>query len=447
MEIIMPQLGETVAEGTVSKWYKKVGDAIKADETLFDVETDKVNTEIPSPVAGVLTEIRVAEGVTAKVGVVLAVITEAGAAVAPAAPAAAAPAVAAAAPVQAASPAAGAWAARPSAVPAKVDGSLRLSPVVRKLAAEHGVDPTQVPGTGRDGRVTREDMLAFVEARKSQASPAMPVSASATSAQAAPSTRPAAATPALPVAPVTSAPASTGPSERIRLNPIRKRTAEHLARAWVTVPAVLQAIEVDFHKVDEARKAAGSGWKSREGFSLTYLPFIARAVSIALAKFPRLNSSVDGDELVLHKRINLGIAVDMNFDGLMVPVVKDVPSKSLPQIAREVNDLAQRARANRLKPDDLSEATYTLSNSGVFGTAFTAPIVNVPQVAILSTDGVQKKPVVVEGPAGDSIAIRPVGMLAQCFDHRAVDGAYSAAFLKEVKTVLETRHWVQDLEA
>jgi 2-oxoglutarate dehydrogenase E2 component (dihydrolipoamide succinyltransferase) len=449
MEIIMPQLGETVAEGTVSKWYKKVGDAIKADETLFDVETDKVNTEIPSPVAGVLTEIRVAEGVTAKVGVVLAVITEAGAAAAPSAPAAA-PAAAApgAAPVQAASPAAGAWAARPSAVPAKVDGSLRLSPVVRKLAAEHGIDPTQVPGTGRDGRVTREDMLAFVEARTSQAvAPALPGSAPAAAAQAAPSTRPAAATPALPVAPVTAAPASTGPSERIRLNPIRKRTAEHLARAWVTVPAVLQAIEVDFHKVDEARKAAGSGWKTREGFSLTYLPFIARAVSIALAKFPRLNSSVDGDELVLHKRINLGIAVDMNFDGLMVPVVKDVPSKSLPQIAREVNDLAQRARANRLKPDDLSEATYTLSNSGVFGTAFTAPIVNVPQVAILSTDGVQKKPVVVEGPAGDSIAIRPVGMLAQCFDHRAVDGAYSAAFLKEVKTVLETRHWVQDLEA
>lgn len=439
----MPQLGETVAEGTVSKWYKKVGDAIRADEVLFDVETDKVNTEIPSPVAGVLSEIRVAEGVTVKVGVVLAVITEAGVAVA--APVASAPAPAAAVPAPAASAAAGAWASRATAAPAKVDGSLRLSPVVRKLAAEHGVDPSQVPGTGRDGRVTREDMLAFVEARKSSGAPAMPVAA-ASSAAAAPATRPAAAV-AAPVAPFTAPPASTGPSERIKLNPIRKRTAEHLARAWVTVPAVLQAIEVDFHKVDEARKAAGSGWKAREGFSLTYLPFIARAVSIALAKFPRLNSSVDGDELVLHKRINLGIAVDMNFDGLMVPVVKDVPSKSLPQIAREVNDLAQRARANRLKPDDLSEATYTLSNSGVFGTAFTAPIVNVPQVAILSTDGVQKKPVVIEGPAGDSIAIRPVGMLAQCFDHRAVDGAYSAAFLKEVKTVLETRHWVQDLEA
>jgi len=446
MDIIMPQLGETVAEGTVSKWYKKVGDAIRADETLFDVETDKVNTEIPSPVAGVVTEIRVAEGVTARVGVVLAVITEAGAVARASAPDAAAPV--AAVPAPAASPAAGAWAARPAAALSKVDGSLRLSPVVRKLAAEHGVDASRVPGTGRDGRVTREDMLAFVEARKPGAAPSMPVSAAAAAAPA-PAIQPAApaAAGAAPVAPFSGPPASTGPSERIRLNPIRKRTAEHLARAWVTVPAVLQAIEVDFHRVDEARTAAGSGWKAREGFSLTYLPFIARAVSIALAKFPRLNSSVDGDELVLHKRINLGIAVDMNFDGLMVPVVKDVPSKSLPQIAREVNDLAQRARANRLKPDDLSEATYTLSNSGVFGTAFTAPIVNVPQVAILSTDGVQKKPVVIEGPAGDSIAIRPVGMLAQCFDHRAVDGAYSAAFLKEVKTVLETRHWVQDLEA
>jgi pyruvate dehydrogenase E2 component (dihydrolipoamide acetyltransferase) len=442
MDIIMPQLGETVAEGTVSKWYKKVGDAIRADETLFDVETDKVNTEIPSPVAGVVTEIRVAEGVTAKVGVVLAVITEAGAVV-QSSPPAAAIAAAAPAPAPAGPVAAGAWAARPAAAPGKVDGSLRLSPVVRKLSAEHGVDPSQVPGTGRDGRVTREDLLAFIETRKSGAAtvPAIPVSMAA----------PAVPAPVLaavvPAAASSAPPASTGPSERIRLNPIRKRTAEHLARAWVTVPAVLQAIEVDFHKVDEARKAAGSGWKAREGFSLTYLPFIARAVSIALARFPRLNSSVDGDELVLHKRINLGIAVDLNFDGLMVPVVKDVPSKSLPQIAREVNDLAQRARANRLRPDDLSEATYTLSNSGVFGTAFTAPIVNVPQVAILSTDGVQKKPVVIEGPAGDSIAIRPVGMLAQCFDHRAVDGAYSAAFLKEVKTVIETRHWVQDLEA
>jgi len=448
MEIIMPQLGETVTEGTVSKWYKKVGDAIKADETLFDVETDKVNTEIPSPVAGVISEIRIAEGVTAKVGVVLAVIAEAGTAATATAPASA-PVAITPPPVTAA---AGAWA---SVAPApasaagrsslKANAALRLSPVVRKLSVEHGIDPSKVAGTGRDGRVTREDLLAYIAASSGEvAAPAAPASSPGVSGAADVSR-----TTDMPAGPVTltSAPASTGPSERIRLNAIRRRTAEHLARAWVTVPAVLQAIEVDFHRVDEARRVAGSGWKAREGFSLTYLPFIARAVSIALAKYPRLNSSVDGDELVLHKRINLGIAVDLNFDGLMVPVVKDVPSKSLPQIAREVNDLAQRARANRLKPDELSEATYTLSNSGVFGTAFTAPIVNVPQVAILSTDGVQKKPVVIEGPAGDSIAIRPIGMLAQCFDHRAVDGAYSGAFLKELKTVLETRLWTQDLEA
>jgi pyruvate dehydrogenase E2 component (dihydrolipoamide acetyltransferase) len=457
MDIIMPQLGETVSEGTVSKWYKKVGDTIKADETLFDVETDKVNTEVPCPVAGVVAEIRVQEGATVKVGVVLAVIAEAGGAatVARAAPAAAAPAAAAA------GGGAGAWAQPAVAAPLKADSALRLAPVVRKLAAEHGIDPAQVSGTGRDGRITREDMLAFVAARASGGATTMsaPLVVATSLAPSAVPAAPAAAAPAAsapsvappsvrPVAaPIVTPPASTGPAERIRLNPIRKRTAEHLARAWVTVPAVLQAIEVDYLKVDEARSVAGSGWKAREGFSLTYLPFIARAVSIALAKFPRLNASLDGDELVLHKRINLGIAVDMNFDGLVVPVVKDVPSKSLPQIAREINDLAQRARANRLKADDMSEATYTLSNSGVFGTTITAPIVNVPQVAILSTDGVQKKPVVIEGPAGDSIAIRPVGLLAQCFDHRAVDGAYSAAFLKEVKTVLESRHWLQDLEA
>lgn len=449
MDIIMPQLGETVAEGTVSRWYKKVGDEIRADETLFDVETDKVNTEIPCPVAGVLAEIRVPEGATAKVGAVLAVVREAGQAasmpVTPA-PEASGPAPAAAPPPAAsATGSPGGWAASSASAPVARggDASRPLSPVVRKLAAEHGIDPAQVTGTGRGGRVTREDMLAAVAARAGA-----PVAAGRAAPSAPAMVAPAAAAaPAVSIAPIAGAPASTGPAERVRLNAVRRRTAEHLARAWVTVPAVLQAVEVDYLRVEEARRAAGAAWKAREGFSLTYLPFIARAVSIALAKFPRLNASVDGDELVLHRRINLGIAVDVNFDGLVVPVIKDVPSKSLPQIAREIHDLAQRARANRLRPDDLSEATYTLSNSGVFGTEITAPIVNVPQVAILSTDGVRKKPVVIEGPAGDAIAIRPVGLLAQCFDHRAVDGAYSAAFLKEVRTVMETRHWTQDLEA
>ena len=420
MDVIMPQLGETVAEGTVTKWYKKVGDSVKADEVLFDVETDKVSTEIPSPVAGVVAEIVVAEGVTAKVGARLAVIREAGGAVAaaPAAAGAAVPAAAAPLPVAAS-------AAPVAPRPAHADAALRLSPVVRKLVAEHGLDPAQITGTGRDGRITREDVLNYIESRSARPAPAAPVAAPAR----------------IP------APGPGMPHTILPLNKVRRRTSEAMARNWNAVPHVLQAVEADFSRVEQARARHGAEWKAREGFSLTYLPFIARAVSIALAKYPHLNGSLDGDRLVLYKRINLGIAVDLGLDGLVVPVVKDVPNKSLPQIAREISDLAARARAGRLKPDEVTEGTYTLSNSGVFGTLITAPIVNQPQVGILSTDGVKKRPVVIEGPEGDAIAIRPIGVLAQTFDHRAIDGAYSAAFLKEVKAAIETRDWAQALVA
>lgn len=420
MDVIMPQLGETVAEGVVTKWYKKVGDTVKADETLFDVETDKVSTEIPAPANGVVAEILVAEGVTAKVGARLAVIRENGApkppADAPGATVAAAAATQPVARVQHFAPAAAAE---------------RLSPVVRRLIGEHRLNPADIKGSGRDGRITREDVLGFIAQRG------------------APTSAPARAELTRSTGPAMSPAASSIPAATTRkpLNSIRKRSGGHLVKAWTTVPHVLQAVEVDFLNVEHARQTVGGAWKTREGFTLTYLPFIARAVSVGLAKFPLLNASLDGDDMVLYPRINLGIAVDLNFDGLVVPVVKDVPNKSLPQLAREINDLAQRARNNRLKPDEMTEGTYTLSNSGVFGTLITAPIINYPQVAILSTDGVRKKPVVIEGPQGDSIAIRPVGVLAQTFDHRAVDGAYSAAFLREVKTILEARDWVQALNA
>ena len=416
MNVIMPQLGETVAEGVVTKWYKKVGDAVKADETLFDVETDKVSTEIPAPVSGIVAEILVQEGVTAKVGASLAVINESGAT----APAVARESGTAAAPAAAAAVAPAADTTRaPRCSPAAAGE--RLSPVVRRLVAEHQLNPAQIKGTGRDGRITREDVLGFISQRGAQQTDAV-------------RTEP-------PVA------YTVGGQTRKPLSNVRKRTAEHLAKSWSAVPHVLQAVEVDFLRVEQARSAVGAGWKAREGFTLTYLPFIMRAVSVALAKFPLLNASLDGDDLVLHSRINIGIAVDLNFEGLVVPVVKDVPAKSLPQLAREINDLAQRARGNRLKPDDVGGGTYTLSNSGVFGTLITAPIINQPQVAIMSTDGVHKKPVVIESESGDSIAIRPVGVLAQTFDHRALDGAYSAAFLREVKAILETRDWVQALNA
>jgi pyruvate dehydrogenase E2 component (dihydrolipoamide acetyltransferase) len=408
MDVIMPQLGETVAEGTVTKWYKKVGDTVKADDVLFDVETDKVSTEIPAQANGVITAILVEEGTTAKVGARLAVIQEKGGTTA-AQPASEPSVIARVGPGSAAAGPASSGGAAGSAAG-------RLSPVVSRLLGEHGLNAADIRGTGRDGRITREDVLAHVE-RKGGAKSAAP------------------------------APAATMSAEKVPLNNIRKRTAEHMAKSWTTIPHVLQAIEADFSKVDAARRAAGAAWKSREGFSLTYLPFIVRAVALALGKFPRLNSSYSGDHLVLHKRVNIGIAVDLNLDGLVVPVLKDAASKGVEKIAKEINNLSKNARGNQLKPDDMTEATYTISNNGAFGTLITAPIISPPQVAILSTDGVKKRAVVVESAGGDSVAVRPVGVLAQSFDHRAVDGAYSGSFLNEVKSIIETRDWDKELQA
>jgi len=427
MDVIMPQLGETVAEGVVTKWYKKVGDAVKADEMLFDVETDKVSTEIPAPATGVVSEILVEEGVTAKVGARLCVIREEGAPARPTvAPVAAVTADATGA--QRISPTAEhiAEIAKPPTTPPADGAQGRLSPVVRKLVAEHALDVGQIRGTGRDGRITRDDVTAYIDARGQQGA-----------AQAA---VPAASAPA-------ASPQAGVAGQSLPLSPVRKRVAENMTKSWTSVPHVLQVVEADFHRIEQARREHGAAWKEREGFSLTYLPFVARALSIALGRYPKLNAIFGGDRITLQRRINLGIAVDMNFEGLMVPVIKDVSNKSLPQLAREINDLAVRARSGKLKPDELTEGTYTITNNGAYGTVITAPIINTPQVAILSTDGVRKKPVVIEGPDGDSLAIRPVGVLAQSFDHRAVDGAYAAAFLRELKLIIETRLWAQDLQS
>jgi pyruvate dehydrogenase E2 component (dihydrolipoamide acetyltransferase) len=404
MDVIMPQLGETVAEGTVTKWYKKVGDTVKADDVLFDVETDKVSTEIPAQADGVLAEILVAEGVTAKVGVKLAIIRESGA------PAAQTPDARRQIPeVSQTKPSTAAATTSVRARSAEADE--RLSPVVRRLLAEHTLDPRAIKGTGRDGRITRDDVLAHIE--RSQTPDARRQTSVATPPGA----------------------------EKVPLNNVRKRTAEHMTKSWTTVPHVLQVVEADFSKVDEARRAAGQQWKAREGYSLTYLPFIAHAVAAALAKYARLNASFQGDHLMMHKRVNFGIAVDLNFDGLVVPVLKDAAGKSVAQLARAMNDLATRARDGKLRPDDMTEGTYTISNNGAYGTLITAPIISPPQVAILSTDGIRKRPVVIEGPGGDNVGIRPVGMLAQTFDHRAVDGAYSGSFLNHVKSLIETTDW------
>jgi pyruvate dehydrogenase E2 component (dihydrolipoamide acetyltransferase) len=442
MDIIMPQLGETVLEGLVSVWYKKPGDRVAADESLFEVETEKVSTEIPSPVAGVLREILVDAGVTVKVGTRLAIIDPvAAAATAPrahlgaAAPAAAlVPTLAPGSTAQTAvAPGAAAKAGAPAqtgmggsgANPIGRTAGARLSPVVRRLLGEAGLGADQVRGSGRDGRITREDALAYIAA----ASPLIEGAARAPA-----------------VGPAVPAPASAGVDDRIvPLNKIRRATAAHMVRSVATSPHTLQAIEVDFHNVERARMARASGWAAQEGFSLSYLPFICAAVCEALAEFPYVNSSFGSDELIVHKRIHLGIAVDLSFNGLLAPVLRDADRRNLRGLALEIAALVARTRANALAPDELKGGTYTISNSGSFGTLITAPIINQPQVAILSTDGVRKKPVVIEGPEGDAIAIRPVGVLAQSFDHRAFDGAYSAAFLRRVRQALETRDWLSEL--
>lgn len=457
MNVLMPQLGETVTEGTVATWHKKVGDTVAADEIILDIETDKVSMEIPAPSAGVITEIRVPAGKTVDVGTVLAVIAASGSDAATAAPAASpAPAAptAAAKPAPAAQAAAeppppswyaamppamsdakeqyvpsatAAGAAQPGTQAVARSGHQRLSPAVRRLAAEYQLDLGAVQGSGRDGRITRRNVVDFIQRQK-----------------AAPAQAPAAAPAARAPSPAPAAPPPAG-ANVLPFTRIRKLTAEHMVRSKATSPHVLQAVEVDYHRVDQVRKIVRDSWKQKHGYSLTYLPFIGNAVCRALEDFPNLNASVHGDSLVLHANVNLAIAVDLGAEGLVAPVIKAAEKLTVGQLADAIAEIARRARAGKLKPDDFAGGTYTLSNSGTFGTLITAPVINQPQVAILSTDGVRKKPVVVETSEGDSIAIRPVGVLAQSFDHRAVDGAYSAAFLDRVRKIIETSHWVVEV--
>lgn len=428
-EITLPQLGETVTEGTITRWFKKVGEAVAADEPLFEVSTDKVDTEVPSPIAGVLTEIRVAEGDTVPVGTVIAVVGDSAGAPAPA-PAAPAPA---AAPTPPPAPAPAPVAAPPaptSPVPAPASSTegMVLSPVVRKLISENGLDASRINGTGPGGRITRDDVMAVIDSGTSRP-------AAAPSAPAAP-------------APTVSAPrvVAGARDESVPLSKIRQATGAHMLMSKGASPHAFSVVEVDFANVDTTRARAKDGFKTDEGFSLTYLPFIARAVVDALREFPHLNASLGANELIVHKYIDLGIAVDLDYQGLIVPVVRDAEEKRLRGIAREINDLATRARSRRLSPDEISGGTFTITNNGSAGSVLTMPIINQPQVAILSTDAIVKKPVVVSLPGGgDSIAIHPVGNLAMAWDHRAFDGAYAAGFLVKVKEILETRDWSSEV--
>jgi len=377
MDVIMPQLGETVEEGTVAAWHKKEGDKVAIDELLVDIETDKVATEVPSLVAGTLVKILVGSGQTVRVGTTLAIIDsgDSAGAVAPRVPSA-------------------------SAAP--------LSPAVRKLVADHGVDVARIKGSGRDGRVKRDDVLSYLQKQ-----------------------------------PATTA-TTRAVAEIVPFSTLRKRIAEHMVRSKATSAHVLQAVEVDFSGVDAARGALKKAWKQRENTSLTYLPFVARAVALALPEYPHLNAHVTGDSLTVYRSINLSIAVDLDRDGLLAPVIKNVASLQVPDIARLIARIAERARSNALKPDDMTEGTYSLTNNGSFGTFITAPVINQPQVAILSIDGVHRRPWVVTDEKGERIEVRPVGVLAHSFDHRALDGAYSAAYLRRLKQIIESREWADE---
>ena len=388
MDVVMPQLGETVTEGTVTAWHKAAGDPVRADETLFEVSTDKVDTEVPAPADGVLSEILVEAGTTVPVGTRLAVIGGAG-------ETDGAPESAATVPVGTA------VASRSiplDSVPRRDPGGRPLSPAVRRLIAEHGLDPGAISGTGKDGRITRQDVEALLAPEPAE-------------------------------------------SDLVPLGRMRKQIAEHMVRSKATSPHVLQAVEVDFHAVERARGLHGEAWRAKEGFSLSYLPFVACAACRAIPDFPHVNASIEGDDLRIHRRVHLGIAVDLGPGGLMAPVIRDAQEMDVAGLARAVRKVAAAARDGSIGPDDLAGGTYTISNSGTFGTLITAPIINQPQVAILSTDGVSKKPAVVETEGGEAIAIRPIGILAQSFDHRAIDGAYSAGFLARLREILEGTDW------
>lgn len=464
--VSMPQLGETVTEGTILRWAKQIGETIAEDEVLVEISTDKVDTEVPSPVSGTVLEILVPEGDTVEVGVDLVVIGDAGEqpAAMPAPEPAAAPElepVSVPADVHPASetpagPDTGFEASAPSdeeveaffAEPSPEDASpLLLSPVVRRLIRENELDVSQIQGSGQGGRITRKDVEAHLAAPPAPA-PAVeekPAPAPAPVVEEKPAPAP---EPAPTPAPVAEAPAPATGAEEVALDRIRVRIAENMIKSKQTAAHVWTAVEVDFERVERVRQAAKTQFKSDEGFSLTYLPFISRATIDALKEFPVVNSSFDleAKTATFHKNIDMGIAIDLNQGGLVVARVRDADGLRLVGIAREIRDLAERGRAGKLELDDLTGSTFTITNPGPYGSFMSAPIINIPNVAILSTDTVSKRPTVITTPDGqDMIAIRHIGYLGLTWDHRAFDGSTAVLFLKRIKENLETWDWEQEL--
>lgn len=438
--ISMPQLGETVTEGTILEWVKQIGEHVAEDEVIVEISTDKVDTEVPSPASGVLTEILVPAGETVEVGTALAVLSPDGDGAAGDSGGTASPVAAPESEAPAPEPAQPSTDAPAPAPAATGDTSRRgvLSPVVRKLAADNGIDLAMVPGTGDGGRITRTDVEAFV-ASGGAASPASTAPAPAPAAPVAP-----APAPARPPAPASAA----GGADVQEIPRLRQRIAANMRNAKDTAAHVWTSVEVDFEHVERVRQAHRASFKAQEGYSLTYLPFIARATMDALNAYPVVNSQFDLDAgtWTFHRGVNLGIAVDLNQQGLVVVNIEGADGMTLKGLARSIRSRALAARGNEVGPDDLTGYSFSITNPGPFGSFMSAPIIPVPNAAILSTDTVTKKPVVVELPDGtDTIAIRHVGYLGLSWDHRVFDGSTAVLFLDRIKQNLQTWDWEQEL--
>ena len=445
-DVVMPQMGESIVEGTLTRWLKKPGDQVERDEPLFEISTDKVDTEIPSPVAGTLAEVLVQEGATVGINTIVARIGEAGAAAAPAPAPVAAPApppppppapvaapppppapVSAPAPPPPAPVAAPAPPPPPTPAPVAEADSLNgpLSPLVRKMAREYNIDLAMVPGSGAGGRITKQDIETYIEAQVAK-----------TVASATPAAAPAPAAAAAP-APASIAPPAAATPAKTRVEPMsimRKKIAEHMIKSQTISAHVTTVHKVDMTKIAKLRARHKEEFQTRYGFGLTFLPFIARAASEALRAFPLLNSSIEGENIIFHNEVNMGIAVALDGGfGLIVPVIKRADEMNIVGLQRSIVDLANRARSKQLKPDDLAGGTFALTNFGSFGSIFATPMINQPNVAILGIGTVEKVPVVID----DAIAIRSQAHLALSFDHRLIDGALADQFCQKIKAILE----------
>jgi 2-oxoglutarate dehydrogenase E2 component (dihydrolipoamide succinyltransferase) len=446
IDVEMPQMGESIVEGTLTKWLKKPGDKVERDEPLFEISTDKVDTEIPSPAAGTLAEILVEEGKTVGINTIVGRISDG--ASSPASPAPAAPAAAVAAPAPAPAPVpAPAPAAPPAAVAAAADAATvveetagPLSPLVRKMARENNIDLSKVKGTGIGGRITKLDLEAYLSEQTGSAVASIPVAQPVPT----PAPRPApVAAPAPVSAPAPSSVPATmaGAPAAMRVEPMsmmRQKIAEHMVYSKNTSVHVTTVHKTDMTKVAKLRDKLKGAFQAQYGFGLTFLPFVARAAVAALREFPIVNASIEGTNIIYHRDINLGIAVALE-NGLIVPVIRNADEKNIVGLQRSIVDLAARARSRQLRPEEVGGGTFSITNFGSFGSIFATPVINQPQVAILGVGAVQKEPVVIE----DAIAIRSTAYLALTFDHRLIDGALGDQFTAKVKSILE--NWNEEV--